>query len=88
MAEIHVFDTYATSSSGRIMHFDVILPERDPARAEACAREWLAAIGEGAAELKANACCYCHSEAGAPADMQAEIDRQGYAIYKMEGCPR
>jgi hypothetical protein len=87
MSQIHVYDTYATSASGRIMHFDVVLPEKDAAKAAACARDWMDSIGETGAVLKDTACCYCHSEALAPAEMQAEVDARGYAIYKMEGCP-
>ncbi len=88
MSQIHVYDTYATSHSGRIMHFDVILPEKDAAKALDCAREWLASIGEEKASVGQERCCYCHSEAQAPAAMAREIAERGYAIYRLEGCPR
>ncbi|MGZ8188495.1 MAG: DUF2024 family protein, partial [Methylosarcina sp.] len=32
-------------------------------------------------------CYFCHS-AEAPAELRKQIDSQGYAIYKMEGCPK
>jgi len=88
MSQIHVFDTYARSSSGKIMHFDVVLPEKDPAKALQCAREWLRSIGEENAVVSAENCAYCHSEPHAPAEMQKEIETLGYAIFKLEGCPR
>ncbi|CAI8805947.1 DUF2024 family protein [Methylocaldum szegediense] len=88
MSQIHVFDTYARSASGKIMHFDVVLPENDPEKALACAREWLKSIGEEHAVVNAENCAYCHSEPQAPAEMQKDIETKGYAIYKMEGCPR
>ncbi len=88
MAQIHVFDTYATAQKGRIMHFDVILPDKDPARALACARDWLKSIGEEDASLTQERCCYCHSENDAPQEIQSKIAEQGYAIYPLEGCPR
>lgn len=87
MHPIHVFDTYAKSEKGKIMHFDVIIAEKDPAQALACARDWLKRIGEGNAVVNQENCCYCHSEASAPTDMQTEIETSGYAIYKLEGCP-
>lgn len=86
--QIHVFDTYATCSDGRIMHFDVILPEKDAGKALSYAREWLTEIGEADAALGQERCCYCHSEAQAPAEMENEFAKRGYAIYRMEGCPR
>lgn len=86
--QIHVFDTYATSSNGRIMHFDVILSEKDAAKALSCARDWLNSIGQEDASLVQGRCCYCHSEAQAPADIEAKLAERGYAIYALEGCPR
>ena len=44
MSEVHVFDTYAVGSKGRILHFDVVLEEKSADRALTCARDWLAAI--------------------------------------------
>lgn len=88
MSQIHVFDTYARSASGKIMHFDVVLPENDPAKALQYARDWLRSIGEGDATVKAENCAYCHSEPNAPHEMQKEIENQGYSIFKLEGCPR
>ncbi|WP_158587119.1 DUF2024 family protein [Motilimonas pumila] len=43
---LHVFDTFSYSGSGRILHFDVLLPEKDEQRAIACARQWLTSIGD------------------------------------------
>lgn len=84
---IHVFDVYAKTTQGRILHFDVVLPVNDPERALASAREWLVSIGHEQAIVNAENCCFCHSEATAPATMRADIEKRGYAIYKMEGCP-
>ena len=84
---IHVFDVYAKTAQGRILHFDVILPVNDSERALASAREWLVSIGHEQASVNAENCCFCHSEVTGPAVMQAEIEKQGFAIYKLEGCP-
>lgn len=88
MIEVHVFDTFAHGSSGRILHFDVVLAEKDPAKALACAREWLQSIGEPNATVKAESCSFCHSSSDAPEHIEREIASQGYAIIKMEGCPK
>jgi len=88
MSSIHVYDTFATSKAGRILHFDVVLPEKDPALALRSARDWLESIGEAGAIVNSENCAYCHSEASVPPEMVPEIMARGYAIYKMEGCPK
>ena len=87
MSVSHVFDTYAKTAKGRIMHFDVILDEKDADKAITCAKEWLSSIGEADAEVNHRNCVFCHS-APAPADLQEQINEQGYSIYKLEGCPK
>lgn len=87
MTESHVFDTYAKSSQGKIMHFDVVMDEKDAAKALAYAKEWLSGIGFSDAVIMQENCVFCHS-AEAPPELREQIDRQGYAIYKMEGCPK
>jgi Domain of unknown function (DUF2024) len=83
----HVFDTHATTAKGKTMHFDVVLDERDAAKALEYAKAWLVSIGESNATLDQRNCLFCHS-AEAPADLRAQIEIQGYAIYKLEGCPK
>ncbi|MCL7422676.1 MAG: DUF2024 family protein [Methylobacter sp.] len=83
----HVFDTYAKTDKGRIMHFDVVLDEKDSEKALNYAKEWLKSIGQENATVTQENCCFCHSTE-APADLRQQIDRQGYAIYKLEGCPK
>ncbi|CAG1020376.1 hypothetical protein MTYM_00228 [Methylococcales bacterium] len=70
------------------MHFDVVIPTQDPALALASAHAWLKEIGEENATVKTENCCYCHSEPGTPPNMARDLETQGYAIYKLEGCPR
>lgn len=87
MTESHVFDTYAKTSQGRIMHFDVVMVEKDASKALEYARQWLGGIGHPDAVVTQENCIYCHS-AEAPKALQDEIAKQGYAIIKMEGCPK
>lgn len=83
----HVYDTYAKAATGRIMHFDVVLDEQDHDKALRYAKEWLASIGHEDAEVTQENCTFCHS-AEAPVVLRKQIDSQGYAIYKLEGCPK
>jgi Domain of unknown function (DUF2024) len=83
----HIYDTYVKTSSGRIMHFDVVLDEQDQAKALSYAKEWLAGIGHPDAIVTQENCAFCHT-AEAPPDIRKQIDNQGYGIYKLEGCPK
>ena len=83
----HVFDTYAKTSKGITMHFDVVIDEQDQQKALNYAKEWLKSIGQENAIVVPENCYLCHS-LEAPADLRQQIDNHGYAIYKLEGCPK
>ena len=83
----HVFDTYAKTAKNQKLHFNVVLDQEDQQQAMLYAKHWLASIGlEDAVVTPEN--CYFYHSLEAPATLRAEIDRKGYAIYKMEGCPK
>jgi hypothetical protein len=83
----YVFDTYAKTAEGRKLHFNVVLDEEDQQKAINYAKHWLTSINlEDAVVAPEN--CYFYHSVEAPAAMRADIDKQGYAIYKMEGCPK
>jgi hypothetical protein len=84
----HVFDTYAKTAKGRTLHFDVIINEQDQQKAIECAEKWLQSIGEADATVTSGNCYFCHSLEEVPEDLSVQIAAQGYAIYKMEGCPK
>ncbi len=86
MITAHVFDTYATTAHGKIMHFDVVIDQNNPELALASAKQWLQSIGEDSTGLTQKNCVYCHS-AQAPDQVRAEINQNGFAILKLEGCP-
>ena len=69
------------------MHFDVVLDEKDSEKALHYAKHWLNSIGEAEASVEQENCLFCHST-DAPAELRKQIDTQGYAIYKLEGCPK
>ena len=83
----HVYDTYAKAANGRIMHFGVVLDEQDQDKALKYAKEWLASISHADAVVTQENCAFCHSTE-APPELRGQIDSQGYAIYKLEGCPK
>ncbi len=83
----HVFDTYAKTSNGRIMHFDVVLDEQDQQKALNCAKKWLRTIGQEDATVSSENCYFCHS-IEVTGELRQQINDQGYAIYKLEGCPK
>lgn len=85
--KIDVYDTYATSKTGKTIHFDVFLPNGGSKEtAVQYARAFLESIGEAADALKFERCSFCHSEP-APPVVEAEIVKSGYYILQMEGCP-
>lgn len=84
--EIHVYDTYVKARDNHVMHFDVFTAHKDGEQAIQYAKQWLASIGEADAMVSSKECRFCHSQ-HAPADVIDSINRQGYFIYKMEGCP-
>lgn len=88
MPNFHVFDTYAKTTKGRIIHFDVILKEQNQQKAIEYAKAWLSSVGIHEAIISSGNCYFCHSVAELPADLHEEVQVQGYAIYKLEGCPK
>ena len=82
----HVFDTYAKTPKGRIMHFDVVIDEQNQDLALRYAKAWLADIGEPDAQVTPSNCVFCHSAEPPPA-LRQQIEAQGFAIVKLEGCP-
>lgn len=83
--QIYVYDTYVKAQDGHTMHFDVFTEVKDDQKAVEYAKQWLISIGETDATISSKECKFCHSQS-APNDVVAAINRDGYFIYKMEGC--
>lgn len=83
--QIHVYDTYVKAKDGHTMHFDVFTAAKDDQKAIEYAKEWLTSIGEDDATVTSKECSFCHSQSASD-DVTEAIDREGYYIYKMEGC--
>ena len=84
---LDVYDTYVILTDGQRMHFDVLLAEGNDARlAQSYALQWIAVIGLQVSGVQLDRCRFCHSEAANP-EIERLVNKQGYAILQMEGCP-
>ncbi|MEK6707941.1 MAG: DUF2024 family protein [Pseudomonadota bacterium] len=83
--QMHVYDTYVKAKDGHTMHFDVFTAVKDDPKAVEYAKQWLASIGEEDATVTSRECSFCHSQ-NAPPNVVDAINKDGYFIYKMEGC--
>lgn len=86
MTVSHVYDTYAKTAQGQTLHFDVVIDEKNQEKALAHAKQWLKSIGIEDAAIDQHNCNFCHS-AEAPPELRRQIDKRGYGIFKLEGCP-
>ncbi len=85
--KIDVYDTYAKSKDGHVIHFDVLVAQgTDADVAYGYAKAWLNSIGENGESLEQNRCRFCHSENAHP-EIEKTVNGQGYFILQMEGCP-
>lgn len=85
--EVAVWDTYVTKKDGRIMHFDIIVPNhiKDEKIIFGYGREYLKSKNEEGQPLTARECRFCHVERAIPA-VEAMIQKQGYYILEMQNC--
>ncbi len=86
--QIDVYDSYAQSRKGHIMHFDVFVEKgtsKDKAFEYGCL--WLKEIDENVDGFEQSRCNYCHTELSNP-DVNDLIHKNGYYILQMEGCPK
>jgi lipopolysaccharide biosynthesis regulator YciM len=83
--QINVYDTYVKAGDGHTMHFDVYTAIKDEKKAVEYARKFVDSKGEKNAKVTASECQFCHSQSTTP-EIEAEIKKNGYYIYKMGGC--
>jgi len=85
--EIDVYDTYAKSRDGSVLHFDVFVKRgADKDLAFKYAKAWLLDIGEDSEGLDQSRCRFCHFQP-ASTDVQKAIEKEEHYILQMEGCP-
>lgn len=85
--QIAVYDTYVRRPDGLLMHFDILVPTTltDQKQVLVFGRKYLAGKGVSAEQLTTRECRFCHIEL-APAEIEAVVSRDGYAIIEMENC--
>lgn len=85
--KVAVWDTYVTREDGRLMHFDIIVPEeiKDPELIYRYGSEYLQSKKTGALEITSKECRFCHIEHLKP-EWEGTILKKGYYIYEMENC--
>jgi hypothetical protein len=82
---IAVWDTYVKRKNGRVMHFDILVPDemRDSDKIYGYGKSFLASKDEPQARLDIAECQFCHIEE-ATEEMKRSIDDKGYHIIEMD----
>ncbi len=85
--KVSVWDTYVKRLDGKIMHFDIIVPQevKDEATIFNYGREYLLGKEVISQELTTKECKFCHIEE-ASETIQNDIDRKGYHIAELNNC--
>jgi hypothetical protein len=86
--EVAVWDTYAKSSAGHFLHFDIIVPAemRDTSCVYQYGKQYLDSINEDVTEINPETCQFCHIEEPAE-EIASSIQQRGYYILRMEDIP-
>jgi hypothetical protein len=85
--ECAVYDTYVTKKDGKTMHFDVIVESSTPhEKAIEYGKEYLKDAGQDGQSMTQEECQFCHVQE-APKIVEDSIQKSGYFIQRMEGCP-
>lgn len=84
--KVKIYDTHVHTATN-YYHFDVVIKEATQAEVEAYAQEYLAKIGVDFNIITQNRCLFCHEEV---ADLLVveNIEKYGYHIIPMKGCPK
>lgn len=85
--QVAVWDTYVQKKDGKIMHFDIIVPDsvKDPGLIFEYGKLYLDQKGQEGQKLSSKECRYCHMEK-AGQEIENAINNTGYYIIEMEGC--
>ena len=85
--QLDVYDTYARTADGTLMHFDVLVPKEQTQDPHLYATQWLDNLGISDNQVSLELCRFCHSESSVNPEIERRIARDGYFILQMEGCP-
>lgn len=84
---ISVWDTYVPRSDGKVMHFDILVPDTvtDTQTIFGYGKKYLAEKPFDTLDISSEECKYCHTESAIP-EVLVAIQMQGYYIIEMENC--
>lgn len=82
--KIQVWDSYALSHTGRVHHFDILVPDSNPSEQSILSfgQNYLAQINFEGPELNVNRCQFCHVEEPTEKVLK-DIDCNGYSIIDL-----
>lgn len=85
--KVAVWDTYVKNNSGKIMHFDIIVPEeiKDTSLIYKYGKEYLKSKKQEKLNISSNECKFCHFRI-VNNEWLKEIEAKGYFIIEMENC--
>lgn len=85
--KVAVWDTYVTRKDGKVMHFDIIVPEgiKDTTIIFGYGKEYLISKGQEGQSLDSQECRFCHFETSR-SFWDESIEKKGYFIIEMENC--
>jgi hypothetical protein len=85
--KIAVYDTYVTKKDGRIMHFDILVPDtlKDEEKIHEFGNEYLRYKNQEGQPLTTAECRFCHIEEASKA-VENDVEQKGYSIIEMQGC--
>ena len=84
---IAVWDTYVRRENGKIMHFDILVPNdlKDPQEVFNYGEDYLKNKPFKTGKLSTKECRFCHIE-HATETVINDVKNQGYSIIEMENC--
>jgi hypothetical protein len=85
--QVAVWDTYVTKKDGKLMHFDILVPESEKEEANILCfgLEYLKSKKQEGQPLTSKECTFCHIEK-ASEEISSSILEKGYYIVEMQGC--
>ena len=85
--KVSVWDTYVAREDGKIMHFDILVPDTlgDVNQVLTYGKQYLGSKPFVSNKLSTKECRFCHIQS-VPEHIEKEIRSKGYHIIEMENC--
>lgn len=84
--KVKIYDTHVNTKNA-YFHFDVVVKKATQDEVESYAKAYLKTIGVADAHIVQERCRFCHEEIANQATIDA-IEKRGYDIIPMQGCPK